>query len=192
MRTRNFIFTLVLALSMALIGCSGEDYGKTVEQGRCVAFGNGKVSFVRDVNKDPKKGPKYENTILTFAMPTDPKEIGPEPALGNLITFNADKNEVTVYKDGALQTVPVEVVNVQKGVERFNTAVKDKKFPMVDQAKKEVTIYLRKVLATLKIPANLPSDEAFWARGDDVRVFFTEKAQARRFMHITKTNIFKK
>ncbi|MCR4666920.1 MAG: DUF4881 domain-containing protein [Desulfovibrio sp.] len=191
MKTRSLILTAILAASMCLTACSGEDYGKTVEQGRCIAFGNGKVSFVRDINKDPKKGPKYENTVLEYSMPNDPMEIGPEPSVGNFIDFNADKKEVVVYSGDALKTVTVEVVDAQKGVERFDSKVKGHTFPMINKEKGEVTIYHKKVLATLKIPAGMEA-ESLWTRGDDVRVFSTEKGQARRFMNISKTNIFKK
>ena len=191
MNTRNLMLTVVLAASMGLAACSGEDYGKTIEQGRCVAFGNGKVSFVRDTNVDPKKAPNFENTVLEFTLPSDPKEIGPEATAGNFIDFDVEKKEVKVFADGALKTVTVDVVNEQKGVESHNSAVKGKKFPIINKDKGEVTIYYKKILATLKMPAGMDS-EAAWTKGDDVRVFTTEKGKARRFMNISKTNIFKK
>ena len=192
MRTRNLMLTIVLAASMGLAACSGEDYGTTIAQGRCVAFADGKVTFVKDSNVEHKKAPKYENKALTFAMPTDPKEIGPEPKAGAFIDFNADKKEVQVFKDGNLVTAAVEIVNVEKGIESFNSKVKGKNFPMINADKKEVTVYLKKTLATFKIPADMPADEAFWTKGDDVRVFFKEEGKALRFMNISKTNIFKK
>ncbi|MBO4335466.1 MAG: DUF4881 domain-containing protein [Desulfovibrio sp.] len=192
MRTRNLMLTIVLAASMGLAACSGEDYGKTIAQGRCVAFADGKVTFVKDSNTDPKKSANYENKALTFKLPSDPKEIGPEPQAGSFIDFDADKKEVKVFKDGNLVTSPVEIVNVEKGIENFNSKVKGKKFPMINADKKEVTIYIKKTLATFKAPADLPLDEAFWVKGDDVRVFFKEEGKALRFMNITKTNIFKK
>ena len=191
MKTRNILMTLALAASMGLVACSG-DYKHTVEQGRCVKFADDTVTFVRDGNTDPRHAPVYENKVLTFKMPVDPKEKGPEPVPGSLISFNADKKEVAVFINDSMQTVPVEVVNVQKGVPSHNSAVKDKKFPMVNKDKNEVTLYLNRTLATLKIPGVLPADEAFWTAGDSVRVFFKEKGQALRYMNITKTNIFKK
>lgn len=192
MRTRNLLVSMILASSLALGACSGEDYGKTVEQGRAVAFGGGTVTFVKDVNVNPKKGPSYENSIRTFSLPKDPKEIGPEPKVGCLIDFNVDKKQVQIYKDNELKTVAIETVNVQTNIESHNAAVKGKTFPMVNKDKNEVTIYGKKTLLTFKVPSSLPVEDAFWTMGDNVRVFSTEEGKARRFMNISKTNIFKK
>lgn len=191
MRTRNLMLTMVLACSLALAACN-TDYGKTVEQGRAVAFGNGTVTFVKDVNVDPRKGPKYANSVRTFKLPADPKEIGPEPQVGSLIDFDLDKKVVQVYLNNSLVSLPVTIVNEHKGIESFNPAVKGKKFPMVNADKNEVTVYVKKNLVTFKIPSECTNDAGFWTLGDNVRVFFTEEGKARRFMNITKTNIFKK
>lgn len=191
MSVRNLMLTMVLACSMALAACSG-DYGKTVEQGRAVAFGDGKVTFVKDTNVDPKKAPTFVNSIRTFSLPMDPMEIGPEPKVGCLIDLNLDKKEVQVYQNMALATHPITIVNEQKGIEYFNPLVKGKTFPMVNKDSGEVTVYMKKALITFKIPASCPSDEMFWSVGDMVRVFTKEEGKARRFMNITKTNIFKK
>lgn len=192
MRIRTLTMAAILAASLGLCACSGEDYGKTVEQGRAVAFGDGKVTFVKDVNLNPKKDAVYENSIRTFKLPADPKEVGPVPTVGNLIDVNIDKKELQIFNQGALQTVPMEVVNVQKGVESHSATVKGKTFPMINKG--EVTVYLnnKKALLTFKIPEGLSAEESFWTLGDRVRVFTKEEGQARRFMNITKTNIFKK
>ena len=193
MQIRTLTIAAILAASLGLGACSGDDYGKTVEQGRAVAFGNGQVTFVKDSNVDPKKYPMYENSIRTYKLPADPKEIGPAPEVGNLIDVDVAKKEIKVYRNNALETMSVEIVNEQKGVESHNAAVKGKKFPMVNKDKGEVTVYMKKTLATFKIPSSLAStDEAFWMIGDNVRVFTKEEGVARRFMNITKTNIFKK
>ena len=191
MKIHNLMLSLLLVASFGLAGCN-TDYGKTVEQGRCVAFTGDKVTFVRDTNVDPRGSAKYEGTVLTFNMPADPKEKGPEPAFGSFVSFNIDKSQIQVFKDGALSTVAVQFENVKKGVERHADEVKGKMFPMLNAEKKEVTVYANMTLATFKIPADLPDTAQFWTRGDDVRVFFKEKGQALRFMNISKTNIFKK
>ncbi len=192
MRIRTLTAAAILAAGLGLCGCSGDDYGKTVEQGRAVSFGDGKVTFVKDVNINPKMHPVYENSIRTFRLPKEPKEIGPVPTVGNLIDVNFEKKELKVFNENALQTVPMEVVNEQKGVEPHSAAVKGKTFPMINKDKGEVTVFLKKTLLTFKLPANLPADESFWTIGDSVRVFTTEEGVARRFMNISKTNIFKK
>ncbi|MBQ9536828.1 MAG: DUF4881 domain-containing protein [Desulfovibrionaceae bacterium] len=191
MKTRNLMLSLVLAGSLGLAACN-TDYGKTVEQGRCVAFDGKTVTFVRDSNVNPKNPPKYEGKILKFTLPEDPKEKGPDAAVGNFIDFDAAKKKVYVYKDNMLVDKDVELVNKQEGVERHASAVSGKTFPMVDKDKNEVTVYMKNTLATFKIPADLPSDEAFWKKGDDVRVFFKTDGMAARYMNISKTNIFKK
>ena len=191
MKTRNLMLSLLLAASFGLAGCN-TDYGKTVEQGRCVGFTKDKVSFVRDVNVDPRGQAKYEATVLTFTMPADPKEIGPEPAAGNFVDFNADKSEIVVFNDGKVATKSVEVVNLKKDVARHDDAVKGKTFPIYDAGKQEVTVYAHRTLATFKVPTDLPATPEFWHTGDSVRVYFKEKGQALRFMNISKTNIFKK
>ena len=191
MKTRNLMLSLVLAGSLGLVACQ-QDYGHTVEQGRCVAFDGKTVSFVRDKNVNPKMGPVFDTAILKFTMPSDPKEIGPEPKIGNLVTFNADKATVTLYTENGVQDVNVESVNVQKGVESHNSLVKGKTFPMIDSSKNEVTVYSMKTLFTFKIPSGCPADEKFWTTGDMVRVFSKDKKTALRFMNVTKTNIFKK
>ena len=192
MKTRNLMLTLVLAGSLGLVACQ-QDYGKTVEQGRCVAFENDKVTFVLDTNVNPKEAPKYSDKVRTFSMPTDPKEIGPAPEAGNFISVDADKGTIQVFVDGAVQTIAVADMKAQKGLESHDPLVKGKKFPMVNKEKNEITVYSRKTLVTFPVPQALANvDENFWKMGDNVRVFTKEEGKALRFMNITKTNIFKK
>ncbi|MBR4742066.1 MAG: hypothetical protein IK079_04130, partial [Desulfovibrio sp.] len=87
MKKYSLLMSCVLAASFGLVACNGNEYGKTVEQGRCVAYTKDKVVFVEDSNVNPKmKADFSKGTVLTFSMPTDPKEIGPEPEAGNLIS----------------------------------------------------------------------------------------------------------
>lgn len=192
MRIRNLIVALVLACSLGLFACSGEDYAKTIKQGRAVAFGNGTVTFVNDTNVDPKKAPMFDGKVLTFKLPADKKEIGPEPKVGCLIDFNLDKNQVSVFRNNMMETVPVTLVGKPEMYESHADQLKDKKFPIIDSAKEEVTLYMKKHLFTFKIPNGMPADKSFWTLGDLVRVFSTQEGQARRFMNVTQTNIFKK
>lgn len=195
MKTRNLILALMLALSFALTACN-TDYGKTVKQGRCVSFDGKVVKFVNDVNVDPRGSAKYEDVLVTFNMPDDPKEKGPDPVAGGLVSLNLDKKQVKVFKDGAIANVDVEFVgDVKTKVKGHDDLVKGKTFPMVDAGKNEVTVFVGGTLATFKIPAGYPAEASFWQHGDSVRIFFNpdkDKSKALRFMNITKTNIFKK
>jgi hypothetical protein len=72
---------------------------------------------------------------------------------------------------------------------------KAKKFPVVDKAKSEVTIYSgrQKMLCTFKVPSEeILLAEASWDAGDEVRIYYKEEGKAIRFMNISKTDIFKK
>lgn len=190
MRIRNLVLSTILVSSLGLVGCS-QDYGKTVEQGRAVAFGNGEVTFIKDVNVNPKAHANYVNEVRKFKLPADPKEIGPEPVIGNLIDVDIAKKEIKVFKDGALKTVPVDL-KAEVNVESHSDKVKGKKFPVLEGD--SVTVYAKKALISFKVPSEFSAETRdFWVFGDVVRVFSKKHdGVANRFMNVTKTNIFKK
>lgn len=74
-------------------------------------------------------------------------------------------------------------------------ADKPKSFPVVDREKKAITVYSKrqKILTTFSVPDEyfaLPDNT--WDSGDEVRIYYKEEGKARRFMNLSKTDIFKK
>ncbi|MDP3283883.1 MAG: hypothetical protein Q8M56_05605, partial [Desulfobacterales bacterium] len=74
-------------------------------------------------------------------------------------------------------------------------ADKSKTFPMIDRGKKAITVYSKrqKILTTFSLPDEyfaLPDNT--WDSGDEVRIYYKEEGKARRFMNLSKTDIFKK
>ena len=196
MKIRNMLLMLVLALSLGLAGC---DFGQ-VEQGRCVAFdANAKtVTIVLDVKHD-QRNPEYTGGIETYLLPSDPAEIGPLPVPGGRVMFDLDKGTVTIYDPAkkALEVINVEFTDKQMNIKPNHPLVRDKKFPIIDDANKTITEYSRRLqaLVTFKVPEDklhLPPET--WEAGDEVRMYYKENAkhQALRFMNITRTNIFKR
>ncbi len=189
------LLALLLPLVLAF-GCG--EMGK-VEQGRVIAFDSAKqtVTFIRDVKGDPNK-PDYSSLPpVTYAMPTDPKETGPLPKAGKRMNLDTQKRVVTIF-DMASQNfkqIPYKLIDQQDNVPKDSPLVADKKFPVVDQDKKTVTIYSgrQKILTTFSLPEeyfSLPADT--WDAGDEVRVYYKEPGKALRFMNVSKTDIFKK
>lgn len=188
---------LLLALPlMFVLGCG--EYGK-VDQGRVVAYDKDKrtVTIIRD-KKNDQQNPDYSYLPpLTYSLPADPMEMGPEPKAGGRMKLDAQKSQVTIYDPKTQNFKIIDFKSVDKidNVTSDNPLVKDKKLPAVDKDKKTVTIYSRrqKLLETITVPDEyfaLP--DSTWDAGDEVRIYYKEDGKAIRFMNITKTDIFKK
>ena len=161
------------------------------------------MTVIEDKNMDPMH-PDY--SILpphTYSMPTDPMERGADPKIGLRMKLDVENGIIRIFNPNtqALEDLPIAIVDVQKNIAKDHPLVFDKdknaakKFPVVDQDKKTITIYSgrQKMLATFSVPEEyfgLP--EHTWDAGDEVRVYWKEKGKALRFMNITKTDIFKK
>jgi len=188
--------TLLAILPVILaLGCG--EMGK-VEQGRVIAFDNNKatVTFIVDTKHDTAN-PDYSGAPLTFALPKDPKDRGEDPKAGMRMKLDTKTKEIVIY-DPATQgfkKIAYTVIDQKEGVAKDDPLVAGKKFPMVDRAKKAITIYSgrQKILSTFSVPdeyLSLPDNT--WEAGDEVRVYFKEPGKALRFQNITKTDIFKK
>ena len=184
----------LFALCLSLAAC---DFGQ-VEQGRCVGYNpeNNTFTLVLDVKHDVVN-PSYTGGIVTYTMPADPKEIGPEPKPGGRVMIDHEKSQVILYKDGKLESVPVEFTDVQKNITSNNPKVKGVKFPIVNKDEGTITEYSRRMqeIVTFKVPAEyLDLPDTIWESGDECRIYYKENAkhQALRFMNVSKTNIFKK
>lgn len=194
MKIRSLLLALVVALSFGLAGC---DFG-TVDQGRTIAFDAkaNTVTIVQDVKHD-QHNPDYSGSIVTFKMPSNPLEVGPLPVAGGRLKLDVENKQVIIFnpETKALQTVNVEILDVQKNIGRNNPLVQGKTFPVIDKAKGTITEFSprQRLVATFKVPAdllNLPPST--WEAGNEVRIYYKKPGEALRFMNITKTNIFKK
>ena len=194
MNIRFLLVTLVMALTLGLAGCNFGD----VDQGRTVAFDKkaGVVTIVQDVKHD-QLNPDYSGATVTYKVPVDPAEMGPEPVAGGRLKLDVDKKEITIFhpESKKVQVLPIEILDVQKNLGRDHPLVKGKAFPIVDKDKGTITEYSarQRLLATFKVPAgseNLPP--ATWEAGNEVRVYFKQPGQSLRFMNISKTNIYKR
>jgi len=191
----------VLALA-SLIGCS--DFGK-VDQGRVVAYDKeaGKVTFIRD-KKGDTQSPDYSGLpAVAYKIPADPMEMGPVPKAGLRMKLDTQKSQIVLFDPAAqaFKTINFKIHDIQENVDKDHPLVFDqaagkaKAFPMVDKAKKTVTIYSgrQKMLVTFSVPDEYMSlPEAAWDSGDEVRVYYKEDGKALRLMNISKTDIFKK
>ncbi|BDV01819.1 lipoprotein [Thermodesulfomicrobium sp. WS] len=187
----------VVAASLFLVtGCLEE--GK-VEQGRTVAYdkAKGEVTIIRDTSAVQGKPDYTHLPPVTFKIPADPAEMGPEPRPGGRMKLDMEKNEVVIF-DAAIQNfvhIPFKLVDKQTEITKDHPLVAGKKFPIVDAAKRTVTIYSsrQKTLVTIEVAeADIQRPQTVWQAGDEIRVYYKQPGQALRLMNITQTDIYKK
>lgn len=201
---RNMLKNMLLAALPVVFLAGCVDYGK-VDQGRTVAVDKDKktVTFIRDKANDWQKPDYTYLPALTYAIPTDPAEMGAEPKAGLRMKLDADKSQIVLYdpKKQSFETINIQIVDKQEGIDGKHPLVYDaaadkaKQFPALDKDKKTVSIYSgrQKLLVTFLVPEQYESlPAAAWDAGDEVRVYYKEDGKALRLMNVTKTNIFKK
>ncbi|MGE5256973.1 MAG: DUF4881 domain-containing protein [Hyphomicrobiales bacterium] len=197
MMKKAFSLWLLIAVPLVfLFGCAEE--GK-VDQGRAVAFDKDKkqVTIIRDKKADAQSPDYSYLPPITYNLPVDPAETGPEPAVGGRMKLDAEKNQIVVFDSKAknFKTIDFKPVEKKDGIERQDPLVQGKKFPAVDKAKQTVSIYSgrQKVLITFSVPEEYMAwPESMWDAGDEVRIYYKEEGKALRFMNVSKTDIFKK
>lgn len=194
---------LCLALLLTLVlGC--QPMGK-VDQGRVVDFDKDKntITMIRDISPDIKNVDYSYLPPLTYELPKDPMETGPEPKPGKRMKLDTKNRQIVIYV-AALKnfaTINYTLVDQKENVHGSDPLVFDagegkaKKFPAIDKTRKTITIYSKRmgVLTTFSVPDEyfmLPADT--WDNGDEVRIYYKQEGKAARFMNITKTDIFKK
>lgn len=195
---RALLTGLLLALAplAVLTACPGPG---TVVQGRTVAFDRtGKtVTIIRDTGTNPDR-PRYDGLPPeTFQLPTNPREMGPEPTAGRLLDLDPEAGALVVYNPATrrLDRLRPRIVEKQTGIAPNDPQVRDKRFPRVDHDSGIVTIYCpRRALVLSFLPPDayrqlMPED---WGLGDVVRLYTKEPGKALRLMNVTKTDIFKK
>jgi len=199
---RTLILLSIAMLAFGALGC--EEYGK-VDQGRVIAFDKEKatVTVIEDKNMEPSN-PDY--SILpphTYTLPTEPIDRGADPKIGLRMKLDVEKKIIKIFNPNtqALEELPITIVDEQKNIGKDHPLVFDKdknaakKFPLIDQDKKTITIYSgrQKLLVTFSVPEEyFGMPEYTWEAGDEVRIYWKEKGKALRFMNISKTDIFKK
>ncbi|HOI94357.1 MAG TPA: DUF4881 domain-containing protein [Syntrophobacter fumaroxidans] len=202
-KNRTWIYALLFILPLVFAsGCS--EYSK-VDQGRAIALDKEKrtVTIIRDEKADPQN-PDYSHLPpMTYSLPTDPAEMGPEPKVGLRMSLDAKSRQITIFDPASqnFKTITYTLIEEKDNVGRndplvFNEAEnKAKKFPSVDREKKTISLYSgrQKIFITFSLP-----DEYFalpdhtWDAGDEVRMTYKEPGKALRFMNISRTDIYKK
>ena len=188
--------TLFAILPLVLVFGCGEQ-GK-VEQGRVIGFDKVKetVTFIVDTKHDTAN-PDYSGAPLTFVLPKDPMERGEDPKVGMRMKLDTKTREIIIYDPASksMNKINYTLIDQKENVAKDSPLVVGKKFPIVDQDKKAITVYSgrQKLLVTFSVPEEylaLPANT--WEAGDEVRIYYKEPGKAARFMNITKTDIFKK
>ncbi len=200
MKKYYWMIGLVVLPVLAAFGCG--KLGK-VDQGRVIQFDKAKwtVTLIRDKKADAQNPDYSYLPPITYALPTDAKEMGPEPKAGLRIKLDTKNNEIVIFDPKAqnFKTIKYTLVDQKEKIAKDNPLVFEndnpKKFPVFDREKKTITIYSKRqqILTTLTLPEEyfaLP--DYTWDAGDEVRIYYKEEGKARRFMNITKTDIFKK
>ncbi len=196
LKKRTWLNLLVALPLLVLFGCI--DFGK-VDQGRAVSFDKDKriVTMIRDKKNDTQNPDYSDLPPITYVLPTDPMESGPEPKAGGRMKLDTEKSQIVIFDTAAqnFKTIDFKLVEKKDGVDQQDPAVKGKAFPVIDKGKKFVTIYSgrQKLLVTFSVPEEyLALPPSIWDAGDEVRVYYKEQGKALRYMNISRTDIFKK
>ena len=200
---RKILPLLLVLIGLSLTGCG--EYGK-VEQGRTVAFDKTTTPptawIIQDSGIDDKH-PQY--TVLPahpFQAPLDAGEMGAEPFAALRVKLDVENKIITMYNPESKQfdKLPFDLIENHENVSvrrqhplvYDSTTGKARKFPVINEAERTITIYSvrQQILSTIKL-----SEADFgkyqgeqWDAGDEVRVYYKEPGKALRFMNVTKTD----
>jgi hypothetical protein len=201
MKKSYWIIALLIPI-MITLGCG--ELGK-VDQGRVIQFdkNKGTVTLIRDKNADPQN-PEYSYLPpITYTLPTNLEEMGPDPKVGLRMKLDIPKKQIVIFDTTTqnFKTLQYTLVDQKENITKEDPLVfdkdkdKPKKFPVIDREKKTITLYSKRqqTLITFSLPDEyLALPEYTWDSGDEVRIYYKEEGKARRFMNVTKTDIFKK
>jgi hypothetical protein len=186
---------LALLPAILLLGCG--EMGK-VDQGRVVAFDKAKWTII--IIRDKGEPGKPDYSVLPpviYTLPQTPSEMGPEPKAGMRMNLDTAKKVITIFDPSTqgFKKIDYTLIDQKENVEKTDPLVANKPFPVIDKAKKTITVYSarQKILTTFTLPEEyfaLPDNT--WGPGDEVRIYYKEPGKALRFMNITKTDIFQK
>ncbi len=195
----------ILAIILPLVLATGCQQTGKVDQGRVIDFDKNTktVTMIRDMTLD-SQNPDYSHLPpVTYILPDDPAEVGPEPKPGKRMKLDTKNRQVVIYVPSLQNFAKINytLIDQKENVESNDPLVFDaaegkaKKFPMVDKFKKSISIYSKrqKILTTFSVPDEyfaLPDDT--WDNGDEVRIYYKADGKAARFMNVSRTDIFKK
>lgn len=178
----------------ALLNCGG--FGN-VNQGRVIRYQKeqGLVTVISDSNYRDPQHPRYDVLPpVTVRLPEDPHEMGPEPQAGMLLVRDWSNKRLLVFDAaaGVTRVIPYTLVEQFDGVSRDDPRVRGLRLPVIDRARKTVTLYGRRdrrlyTIAVADEYLNLPEDT--WKPGDEVRYYYKDPARALRFMNVSKTDV---
>ena len=186
----KLLLAAVLCLGLATPALGADTYG------RVVAYDKGakKMTFIEDsLGWSNPKRPEF--TVLPakeVVLAEDPGDMAPKA--GGRLRIDLEKKEIIIYngQTKTIDTFAVEVVSNQGDVEPGNplllTDGKEKKFPMVDKAKCEVTIYSKrqKSLSTIKVPQKyMELPDSVWDDGHNVKLT-VEGDKGTNFVNLSK------
>src|SRR5579863_9048443 len=100
MSNRRLVFMVAGAILCAA-GCS--DFGK-VEQGRVIGYNrkSGQVTLIRDSTGGQAAKASYDALPpISVKTPSDPEEMGPEPAAGKLMKVDLEKHDLVIFDSAA-------------------------------------------------------------------------------------------
>jgi hypothetical protein len=193
---KNLFRVTLFATLALLLGCG--ELGK-VDQGRVIStdLANKKITIIRDTKHQPGKPVYDQMPPVVFMLPTVRSEMGPEPKAGKLMDVDHKVREIVIFDDATqnFRRIKYNPIDEKEGVGLRSPLVADKKFPIVDRAKKAVTVYdkRKRLLTTFTLPEEyFAMPDHTFGFGDEVRIYAKKAGQADRLMNISETDIFKK
>ncbi len=183
-----------VTLCLSLAGCA--EFGK-VNQGKVIDYDaqKGVVTLIQDSNYKEPGNPKYDVLPpIIVQVPDDPKQMGPAPRAGKLMSLDSQKRQVVVF-DSATQSfksIEYKLIEQQDNVFRDDARVAGASFPVVDRSRKTIAVYLprRRQLVTFSVPEEylaLPVDT--WKAGDEIRYYYKNPGKALRLMNVSRSEV---
>ena len=186
----KLLLAAILCLGLATPALGADTYGRVVAYDK----DSKKMTFIEDsLGWSNPKRPEF--TVLPakeVVLAEDPGDMAPKA--GGRLRIDLEKKEIIIYngQTKTIDTFAVEVVSNQGGIEPGNPLLladgKEKKFPMVDKAKCEVTIYSKrqKSLSTIKVPQKyMELPDSVWDDGHNVKLT-VEGDKGTNFVNLSK------
>ena len=181
-----------LCMGLASPALAADTYGRVVAYDKVAK----KVTFIEDALAwaNPKR-PEF--TVLPPKLVTlaeDPGDMAPKA--GGRLRIDYGEKLITIYNPSTekIETFNVEVVGITPDVMPDSPLIQEngkmKKFPVVDKAKAEITIYSKRQnnLATVRVPADyMKLDDAVWDDGHNIKLLIEGDA-GKNFVNISKAN----
>ena len=186
----KWLIAAMLCIGLATPALAADTYGRVVAYDKA----SKKMTFIEDALgwSNPKR-PEF--TMLPAKVVTlaeDPGDMAPKA--GGRLRVDYGEKVIIIYnpKTEKIETFTIEVVSTTADVAPDSPLLledgKMKKFPIVDKAKAEITIYSKRQnnLATIRVPAELMDlDNAVWDDGHNVKVTI-DGGTGKDFVNISK------